>query len=138
MTGVQCRDCDLRVGDRVAVTDPWQEPATGEIVAVNTSHSHGCVQVRTDAGTLTYVLCPHARVIEPDACRVHGIARCTICLPARPAWWNELAAQVEATGLERFSTAWYEAMRDAHAARFPDSDLRTRDNLELLVAWSTR
>lgn len=61
---MKCWDCDLRVGDRVAVTDPWQEPATGTIVAVNVALHHECVTVRRDAdGRDTYVLCTHARKV---------------------------------------------------------------------------
>jgi hypothetical protein len=47
-----------------------------------------------------------------------------------------MAADVDATGLDRFSPGWYAAMRDAYAARFPDADQRSRDNMRLLAEWA--
>jgi hypothetical protein len=76
-----------------------------------------------------------------DPCRIHGIRRCTICTVgavSQPGWWVELAAEVETTGLERFPAAWYAAMRDTHAERFPDADDRTKDNMRLLAEFAAR
>jgi hypothetical protein len=38
--------------------------------------------------------------------------------------------------VKTYSPAWHRAHQTWHLTTFPDVDTRTRDNLELLIAWS--
>lgn len=51
-------------------------------------------------------------------------------------WWDQMAATVEAGGLDRHSAEWYAAMRDEYDRRFPDADQRSRDNMRLMAEWA--
>lgn len=53
-----------------------------------------------------------------------------------PQWWEDMAADVESCGHDRFSCEWYAAMRDEYLTRFPDADERSKENVRMMAEWA--
>lgn len=50
-----------------------------------------------------------------------------------PQWWDDMAREANARGLDPWSRDWYAAMRDMYLERFPNADQRSIDNMNMFV-----